>query len=606
MADLSALRGFHRNFWLINLIELVERGAYYGITSVLTFHLVTQRGIPTAVVGAEVALLLIFAYFFPVIAGALAEKYGFRPSMFVAFGLVFLGYLALGMSGAFAALGVLSPLPGIIMLGLGSGIFKPIATAVIADSTTTEKRGFGFTIYYAGINIGGFLGPLLIGVFVPEALYGAVFYGAAVAVLLNFVILLFFYRDVRPPQPSVSVTAALARLAEARHDRWFLLLLVAYSGLWVMYAQQLYFAGLYMSDFVTGVPSWFNVALVQTVNPGVIILVGPVLGYLVTKYPSLAVVIGGIVLYVIGMLAMGGGTIWAWFLFGITLTSIGEVIAHPNFLSYVSKVAPEGRAAMYLGYGFIPVGVGLVVGATLGGVAYAHFAETGRTPGLYWALMGAIGVLSLAGMLYVNRRMGARQTDAVALRGTAGRVVDSRVAPLAVLVLIPLLLVAGAAPGAQPYFREGADGPGPATMAGGRVVALQAIDGELNEGQSRASTVQVPSAQARNVTFTLRWTDEATATGPLPGASNAPDTFRMSITTPDGRNLTSEESANPPGGEGVLAFEVPGLAGRAPDGAYRVLVELVQAGDTVVGPGLPGPADGGNAYTLEPSYIAPP
>lgn len=602
----SRLRGFSRNFWLINVIELVERGAYYGMTSILAFHLVTQRGIPTATVGAQVAALVFFAYFFPVVAAALAEKYGFRPSMLAAFALVLAGYLGLGALDAFASLGVLAPLPGILLLGLGSGLFKPIATAVVAQSTTEEQRGFGFTIYYAGINVGGFLGPLLIGVLVPEAFYGVVFFGAAAAAVLNLAIILLTYRD-EGPRRQVGVLAALARLGGVRSDPWFVALLAAYSGLWVMYAQQLYFAGLYMSDFVTGMPDWFTVPLVQTINPAVIILAGPLLGRALSRFPSLAVVIGGIAIYVVGSVFMGAGSLWSFFLLGITLTSIGEVIAHPNFLSYVSKVAPKDQVAVYLGFGFIPVGVGLMVGSALGGVAYAQFAETARTPGIYWGLTAAVGVVSLAAMLFVNRRMAQRQTDAVALTGPARRAVDSRVAPLAVLVLIPLVLVAGAAPGAQPFFREGAEGgaglePAAAGLAN---AALDAVEGTTQEGQATTVTVRLADARAQNLTFTLRWRDEAPATGPLPGVSNAPDTFRITVTTPDGRTVASEEAANPAGGEGALTLAVPALPGRAIDGAYEVAVELVEAGDQVVGPGLAGPADGANAWTLEGAYRTP-
>lgn len=606
MADFAAFRGFHRNFWLINLIELVERGAYYGMTSIYVFHFATQRGLSTAFVGATVSLLVFFAYFFPVVAAALAEKYGFRPSLLVAFTLVLLGYVGLGSTGALASLGDAALLPGILLLGLGSGLFKPIATAVIAESTSEEQRTFGFSIYYAGINIGGFLGPLLIGVFVPEALYATVFLAAAGFAALNLAIIFMTYRDRHPPQVQRTVAQALARLGDIRKDPWFALLLLSYSGIWMMYAQQLYFAPTYRSDFVTGLPDWFTVPLVATINPGVIILVGPILGKLLTRFPSLAMVIGALLLYVLGMVLTGAGTFWTVFFLGIVITSVAEVIAQPNFLSYVSKVAPKDQVAVYLGFGFLPVGLGLMVGSALGGVLYAEFAERLRTPALYWAATAAIGAVSLVGMLVVNRRISQRQKDAAPLKGVAGRALGHRAAPLVILVIVPLVLLAGAAPGVQPYFREGAD-RGLTPGGGLAVTTLSAVEGQVGEGQSEALTVHVADARAVNVTFTLTWTDEAPpAAGPLTAVSNAPDAFLVEVTTPDGRNFVSDEVANPPGGEGTLVLTVPNAPGIAADGDYAVRVSLASAGDNVVGPGITATQDGGNAFTLTPSFLAPP
>jgi proton-dependent oligopeptide transporter, POT family len=603
---LDAFRGFHRNFWLINALELVERGAYYGMTAIFVLHF-RGLGLSESFIGLMGAVLVFFAYFFPVVAGALAEKFGFRRSMLVAFALGTAGYIALGATGGFASLGDYAMLPGILLLGVGAGLFKPIAASVIAQTTTTAQRGFGYTIYYAGINIGGFLGPLLIGLFVPVGAYAIVFVGAAAFSVLNLVVLALVYRDQHAAQSQRTVAQALARLAGVRHDRWFLLLLVCYSGLWFMYAQHLYFAPVYFTDFVTGMPAWFTPALVNTINPGVIILVGPFLGRALSKYPSLPVVIGGILVYVAGALLTGLNPAASLFLLGIALASFGEVVAQPNFLSYVSKVAPEGKLAAYMGYGFVPVGVGLVVGLATGGILYETFAIAQRTPALFWGIASAVGAASIAGMLVVNRRMASRQPDAIALQGKAQRAVDSRVAPLAVLVLVPLVLLAGAAPGAQPLLTDD-PGPGPMDPGAGALRTITAqFEGTTAEGDSREVAVAVGPGRAEDLVLTLRWTDEPASPAPLPGAAatNQPDTFRLSVATADGRSATSEDVANPVGGEGVVTLRIPEAGGPAAPGTYRVRIEMVQAGDIVVGPGLPGPQDGGNAWTLEASHRAP-
>lgn len=442
------------------------------------------------------------------------------------------------------------------------------------------------------------------GVLLPEALYGLVFYGSAAAVAVNLALLALLYRDDVAPRPERRVADVLKGLAEVRRDTWFLALLVAYSGLWFMYAQYQFFTGLYMADFLR-VPAWFTVPLVQTVNPAVIILAGPFVGRALSRFPSLPVVIAGIALYVAGIMVLGAFALPWLFFTGLVVASVGEVVAHPSFLSYASKVAPPDRVAVYLGYAFIPVGAGYVLGLAMGGFLYGQYATSLHQPALYWGATAAVGVLGIAGLLGVNNRMAGRAPAAQALGRRSARVVEHRAAPLAVLVLVPLMLLAGAAPGSQPFLREGALPPAGPLAASMALVELEPLEGSTTEGQASEVEVIVEDARAVNVSFTMRWRDEAPATGPLPGASNEPDAFQLAVLTPDGRSLEGDEAENPPGGEGVARLAVPSLPGRAADGAYKVAVRLQRAGDTVIGPGLAATRDGANAWVLQPSYEAP-
>jgi dipeptide/tripeptide permease len=366
MGMAASLRSFGRAFWLINTIEMLERGAYYGIISVLAIHLVNQ-GIPLTTVGVGIGILQALLYFVPLFAAALAEKYGYQKGLVAAFACGLVGYLGLAALGAFALLGPWAMLPGIVLLGVGSGTFKPIAAAAIARATTPEQRNLGFTIYYAGVNVGGFLGPLLIGLFVPEALYGIVFYGAAAVIATNLAVSLLVYRDPVPPQKEKSVTQALRMLVELRKDPLYLALLLFYSAFWFVYAQQQFFLPVYARDYLN---LGLNPALVATINPATIILFGPVLGKLTERKPSLPLIVAGAFIYILGYLMVGLFLAPLVFVAGVVLFSVGEVLVQPSFLSYSSKIAPKDRVAVYLGYSFLPVGIGLVLGATAGGVMY--------------------------------------------------------------------------------------------------------------------------------------------------------------------------------------------------------------------------------------------
>jgi dipeptide/tripeptide permease len=601
---LAELRSFGKTFWLINSVEMVERGAYYGIISVLSYHLITQLRIATPTVGLAIGLLQALLYFVPLVAAALAEKYGYRKGLGAAFALALAGYLLLGMLGVFRSLaGDLALLPGILLLGFGAGTFKPIAAAAIARATTEGQRNLGFTIYYAGVNVGGFLGPLLIGILVPEAFYGAVFYGAAAFIALNLLISLTLYRDQVAPRKDRTVAQALRTLVDLKNDPMYLVLLLFYAAFWFMYAQQQFFLGQYMADYLT-MPAWFTVPLVATINPATIILVGPFIGKATQRRPSLPLIVLGTALYIVGMTLVGLFTVPMLFVVGVVVFSIGEVMVQPNFLSYSSKVAPQDRVAVYLGYSFLPVGVGLVTGSAVGATLYHQFAEVQHTPAAYWILSALAGAVCMAGLLAINRSISQKRADPSGELGPrARRVVHSRAAPVAAVLVVPLLLLAAALPGEQAFHRAG-QGVEVASLPAGKLaeVRLPAVQGSTDEGQQSSVPVRLAPAEVQDLTFTLRWQDEPASAGPLPTspATNTPDRFALHVTLPNGTMLM-QEGPNAQGAEGALTVVVP----RAPGGDYQVAVELKDAGDPQVPPGVAIGQDTGNAWTLDASYLAP-
>src|SRR5207244_3216514 len=126
-------------------------------------------------------------------------------------GAVFGGYIADRVIGyqrailvgaAFMAAGLFAisyPDPNVFKLGLativvGNGMFKPNISAMVGQlyGQQDARRDSGFTIFYMGINAGGFVAPLLTGA-LAENLFGShaipsyrvVFIAAGVGMLLS-------------------------------------------------------------------------------------------------------------------------------------------------------------------------------------------------------------------------------------------------------------------------------------------------------------------------------------------------------------------------------------------------------------------------------------
>lgn len=151
------LHSFSGVFWLMIIFEFFERGTYYGMMSILSVYLTDILHFSKTSVGTIKATIQPILYFLPIISGALADRFGYRRALLVAFTLLGLGYyLTSGMTtyvGVFLALG---------LMALGAGTFKPIISGTIARTTDKSTSSLGFGIYYWSINLGAFLFPLIL------------------------------------------------------------------------------------------------------------------------------------------------------------------------------------------------------------------------------------------------------------------------------------------------------------------------------------------------------------------------------------------------------------------------------------------------------------
>src|SRR5207302_5265141 len=133
-ASKSALPKFPKTFWVVNGIELLERGAFYSLSAVFTvFMLATFRATmverdATSLAGTLGALLFLLLYIVPVVGAPFTEKFGYRASLGVVFALLAAGYVT-----SFVATGFPLILTSIILIGVGAGIFKPIPASIVSQ-----------------------------------------------------------------------------------------------------------------------------------------------------------------------------------------------------------------------------------------------------------------------------------------------------------------------------------------------------------------------------------------------------------------------------------------------------------------------------------------
>ena len=414
------LRSFPPVFWLANVMELFERAAYYGLNSVLAVYLTNKiseggLGFTEQSVGFLQSLIYAFTYVIPIAGGALADRYGYRRMLLFAFSILSAGYFVAGNVTAYGAV-----FASLLFMATGAGLFKPIISGTLARTTTEENSGFGFGIYYWMINIGAFLAPLLVSVLKGFS-WRYVFIASAIYCAAMLVPTVFLFKDPPKPENTKSLREVAHGAAMVLGDARFMLMIVVYSGFWILYFQTFGSVLWYLRDFVNtqpvnaffasfGVPLKFDTEHVTVVNGGTIILLQVLVSRVVKNIRPLPTMVSGIIIGTLGFLCLAASTnVWV-FILGLSVFSIGEMTAHPKYYSYVGLVAPADKKAVYMGYAFLYGVIGSLIGSSLGGGLYGSMLKpVVGLPGAaavarkFWLIFVALNIAAAIGLIIYDR-----------------------------------------------------------------------------------------------------------------------------------------------------------------------------------------------------------
>jgi len=427
MTETRTFLGFPRTFWTVNVMELFERGAYYGLNSVLAVYLTGSKasgglGFAEQSVGFLQSLVYALTYVLPILGGALADRYGYRRMLMVAFALLAAGYFAAGYSSTYAVVFL-----ALLVMGTGAGLFKPIVSGTIARTTTEENSALGFGIYYWMINIGAFLAPLVVS-WLKGFSWQAVFTASAIYVALMLLPTIFIFRDPPLPKDTKDLRQVLMGATEVLGDSRFMLMVVIYSGFWILYFQNFSTVLWYLRDFIDkapvdafigrilgpmGLKFSFDAEHVTVINGGVIILLQVLVSRLVKHRPALSTMITGMACGALGFVLLAFSQHGWVFVAGIAIFAIGEMIAHPKYYSLVGLVAPEDKKALYMGYAFLYGVFGALLGSNLGAFLYVQILkpviglpQAASTARNFWLLFTVFDLLAALGLWLFARAYG--------------------------------------------------------------------------------------------------------------------------------------------------------------------------------------------------------
>ncbi|NVK53466.1 MAG: MFS transporter [Flavobacteriaceae bacterium] len=187
--------GHPKGLFYLFFAELWERFSFYGMRALLTLYMVQE--IFKALEERDAVSLVIYAsygslvYASTVIGGKISDSIlGMRSSIFLGGILMSIGHFVLAIENNLAFFLALA------FIVVGNGFFKPNISTFVGSlyKDGDRRKDSGFTIFYMGINIGGFVAPLLCGWL--AASYGW-HYGFGLAGIGMLTGLVFFWKGIK-------------------------------------------------------------------------------------------------------------------------------------------------------------------------------------------------------------------------------------------------------------------------------------------------------------------------------------------------------------------------------------------------------------------------
>jgi dipeptide/tripeptide permease len=339
-----------------------------------------------------------WVWFLAVVGGAVADRLGFRRALSLAYLILSTAYFLLGSIGAdwFAPVRnamPLSTLVGIVLIlpALGVALVKPSVVGTTAHASNENVRSVGYSIYYTLVNVGSTLGPLLAGWEQDHGRVNNVFRIAAFSVFLMFFVVLLLFKEPRKAggnaSPSLSQVGRnfLTVLSNPR----FMIFLLIFTGYWVVFWQEFIALPLYISAYID--PN-ANTARILATDPIVVICFTMVIGFLTKRLLAFhAIVLGTLITSVAWILLIVHPSVWMA-IATLVVVAIGEITQQPRYYDYISRLAPPGQQGTYMGFAFLPLGIGSFIAGKFGGWLMHHFGEELHRPEMVWWWVIGVGI----------------------------------------------------------------------------------------------------------------------------------------------------------------------------------------------------------------------
>ncbi len=338
------------------------------------------------------------------IGGFLADHLGRRRVMLVSL---------FGSAAVILVFGTLKSPPAILVasavFALVTEMYRPAASAMIADLAEPIVRNHAFGLMYFSINLGFCVGPMIGGALAVYS-YRWIFWGDALTTLIYAVIILIFIKETLPMRSGpinsstpddgsldrggethspadIGVLPAIRRIAT---DAPFVGFCLATFILAAVITQGLSTFPLHLLDRGMGPDVYGRII---AVNGALIVCLQLPATAMLARLQRSTAMIGGAVLFAVGFGLTGLADTAPEYALTVVVWTCGEIMIAPLSPAIVTDLAPVEMRGRYMGVFTMSFSGAMMVGAPVGGFVLARFGSPWVWGGCFAVSMVAAGLL---------------------------------------------------------------------------------------------------------------------------------------------------------------------------------------------------------------------
>jgi proton-dependent oligopeptide transporter, POT family len=412
--------GQPRGLTILFLTEMWEIFSYYGMRTLLVYYMTKQL-----LIGQEKSSLIYgtytaLAYFTPIIGGVIADRWlGKRHAVIIGGSIMAAGHFMMTFEPMFYV--------ALATIALGNGLFLPSLPSQINDLYRSDdpRRGWAYNVYYVGINIGGFLAPLICGTLGEFYGWHWGFGAAGIGMLAG--LLIYVLGGKYLPAPIVVMPSQVApalREQGSGKSTFFVLLgvviaVTVFRGAYEQVGNTVALwadVGINRSIGNWSVPmTWF-----QSLNPLLVFVMTPLLlarwrrraalGLVPSStqkmaFGALLIAAAYVLLALIAAVAGDQPASWLWLVAFFVVFTLGELYILPTGLGLFARLAPPSFGATTVAAWFFAIFTGSVTAGFVG-TLWSHISHA-----IFFAMLAVIAMLAAVMLFALDGR--TRRVEAV-------------------------------------------------------------------------------------------------------------------------------------------------------------------------------------------------
>lgn len=416
--------GQPRGLTILFLTNMWETFSYYGMRALLVYYMTKELLISQQHSSLIYGTYTSFAYFTPIVGGAVADRYlGKKWAVIIGATTMAAGHFMMTFEPLFYV--------ALATIALGNGLFLPSLPSQINDlyGPDDPRRGWAYNVYYVGVNVGGFLAPLICGTLGETYGWHWGFGAAGVGMLSGLAIYLWggrYLPESRTPA-NIAPPEVFERRRGSGRDTFLLLLAVglavtvfrgAYEQVGNTVALWIEGANRHAGSFEIPM-TWF-----QSLNPLLVIVLTPIL---LTRWKRKAAAgrehsplqkmatgaligAGAYALLAVAAAVSPTGASWWWVVGYFSVLTLGELYILPTGLGLFARLAPPKLGATTVAAWYLAIFTGSLTAGFIGSW------YSSLKPPFFFLVLTGVATLSAALLLMLDRRARAVEEARIAER----------------------------------------------------------------------------------------------------------------------------------------------------------------------------------------------